>query len=434
MVIINTDAIMPSIKKAGTVNISNITIGLMLIVSMLVGVLPSIVAAAIILACCAVLFFLDDLYLAYPFMIFYYHLYGMFLGLSVYRWFTLIFIIAVLFKVNKKTRIDKKYFLPLVVYLLYMAIVVSSYDAQRPIFGFLNILCCVLLVALYIDNSPENLRKFFAVYVFVAIVAFITGIINDNTLIEGNEYTMVEISRFHATFEDPNYMGFFYTIAVFVTASLGLFRPVWRWTVIVLLNIMIMSTVSMTAIVVNVILWLLYFALSKKIKLSATIAGVAVVVLLVGLYEYGLNHSSAPVLGDTSYRIQQKLIEWREGDLSGFTTGRTDHAIAHFKCFLDQPFWKKLFGGTPVNSGYIANEVYATAHNEYIDMLLNVGIIGTFIMVWFILKNTVTHFSEYIKSNSDISFCRLMCNFVWISYAFTLTIFTDFRFILPFFI
>ena len=219
-----------------------------------------------------------------------------------------------------------------------------------------------------------------------------------------------------------------------MTASLGLFRPVWRWTVIVLLNIMIMSTVSMTAIVVNVILWLLYFALSKKIKLSATIAGVAVVVLLVGLYEYGLNHSSVPVLGDTSYRIQQKLIEWREGDLSGFTTGRTDLATAHFKYFLDQPFWKKLFGGTPVNSTYISSDVYASAHNEYIDMLLNVGLVGTFVMVWFVVKNSVTHFSEYIKSKSEISFCKLMCNFVWISYAFTLTIFTDFRFTLPFFI
>ena len=72
------------------------------------------------------------------------------------------------------------------------------------------------------------------------------------------------------------------------------------------------------------------------------------------------------------------------------------------------------------------------AHNEYIDLLLNVGIIGTIIMIVVILMRTLYYVRNYKKSGDEYSACMFMCKMVWFLYACTLTMFGDYRFMMIF--
>ena len=87
--------------------------------------------------------------------------------------------------------------------------------------------------------------------------------VSGNTI--GGEY---EYTRFNATFEDPNYMGFFFTIAIFALVTLRLFDKKVRYVLIVVLYAMLITSLSVTAIVVNIAVWLFYLVIMKKLKIK----------------------------------------------------------------------------------------------------------------------------------------------------------------------
>lgn len=432
-------------KTTVTISLDAIPIAILFLCTALTGFLPqSILSVGIMLACVAMLF-QGNLYLAYPFMIFYAPLYGAIFGFSVYRMYTLLMMASLLLRLRKNSFVDAKTMIPFGVYIVYALVVVTSYSMVDAVYAILNVVCCVAIAIGNLRDDPENLRKFFKIYVLVALVAAFTGIMGKNTLIEGNAITHTVgnaysaqgtsyIDRFTATFEDPNYMGFFYTIAVFATISLKLFKPLVRWIVIIILYVTLLSSVSITAVVVNVLMWIVYLLVSQKINVKVGIASLVVVLLVIGLYQYGLENRDAPVIGDLSYRIHEKLMDAESGDVSSATTGRTDLAKAHLEYYWELPLWKQLLGGTPVNVGYIAKDIYGMAHNEYVDMLLNIGIIGTALMIWFIIHSMYICIKQFRENNDDTQLCRVMCKCIWLAYAATLTMFLEYRFMLPFFI
>lgn len=406
----------------------------LLLCSALYGFLPQIFLNVAVLGLCVALFIRGEIYLFFPFLLFYGNVYGSIFGLSVQRVYLLLVLFSMVPTWINNMRIGVRYVIPVVIYAIYEVVVMSDYGIQSAVTSFLNILCCVIIVAFYLSGNPNNVRRFFGVYILVALVAYVTGIMGGNTLVQTQELGTVKISRFMATFEDPNYMGFFYTIAVFATVTLKLFSPMANRVIVILLNIMILSSISMTAIVVNVVLWIAYLSMTGKINAKVCIRCLLVIFVCVALYQYGLINTEAPFLGDFSYRVQQKLGEFSSGDLDSVTTGRTVLAAAHFAYFMELPLWKKMLGGTAVNASFISREVYGAAHNEYIDMLLNIGVIGTAAMLGILFRGTYLHYRRYRQTGDRAYLCALMCKGVWIAYAFTLTLFMDYRFMLPFFI
>ena len=227
-------------------------------------------------------------------------------------------------------------------------------------------------------------------------------------------------------------MGFFFTLAIFALVCLKLFNRRIRIFLVVVLYAMILTTLSMTAIIVNMMLWVIYLVIMKKFRWWSILVVAFVVILSLGLYEYGLSNPSAPVIGDLSSRINEKLASLEAGDVGDVTTGRSSLAKAHFEYYINSSPLNILFGGIPSNPRYIAPELRAAAHNDYIDMLLNVGFIGTAVLLLYFFRNIWTYYKKYSSTQATTDSFLVMAKCAWACYALALTVFLDFRFMVIF--
>ena len=423
---IETKTNLPFLNK--NIDLSAFVVAAMLVFTIATGFVNQTILSFGIVACCAVLFLLDKLCLAFPFMVFYYQFYGLLLGVSVFRIFTLMLVLSVVFRYAERYRIKKKHLLVLLVYVIYLIIVMMPQGIDSALYILLDIICCFIIVAELEDNE-HLIKKCFEIYTLVCLSSYLTGIVSGNQ-IEG-EYIY---TRFNATFEDPNYMGFFFTIAVFAVVTLKLFDKRIRYVIVLALYAMMMASLSMTAIVVNLLVWLFYCAFTGKVRIKFIVIGIGVVALLIGLYNFGLENPDTSVLGELSARIEEKLTSLNKGDIGGVTTGRSDLAMEHLEYYFNSSIINIIFGGIPSNTRYLHPDFDLAAHNEYVDMLLNVGVVGFFIMLGYFFWNYFTHIRNYRATKDTKSLFIVMVKSVWLCYAMTLTMFLDFRFSLFFLI
>ena len=416
--------------------VTKLCLGVIFASAALVGILPKTIIGIIILCACVPLINTKDIYLVYPVMLFYHLKLGELFGFPVYSLFSLIFLFFT-FLIDQDFKINVSFVAPFVLLFVYCCIVIVPHDMMRAMRAIFDSLGIMLLITHYLKNET-NLKKFFKVFALIALVAFFTGTqiqtsFNSGIIIDGE---LVELVRNCATFEDPNYMGFFYTIAIFSTITLKLFNPKLRVILVIALYAMLLSTLSLTAIVVNIILWFLYLTITKKIKLKVILLVILIVAVLFGLFAYGKANPDAPIFGMLATRVSARFdnIEYVDsGNIGDITSGRTKLAGIHFDYFMELPVWRMFVGMNAASTLRTDLDGFRTAaHNEYIDLLLNVGIIGSAILLYFLLKRLFNVYNEYRENQSSASLCILFSKFVWISYAFTLTLYGDFRFLFAF--
>ena len=240
--------------------------------------------------------------------------------------------------------------------------------------------------------------------------------------------------RFLATFEDPNYMGYFYTMAAFALVSLKLFRPTVRYVLLAIVYGIVITSLSMSALVVNILLWPVFLVVTRNIKLKAFVICILIIFAFLSLYRYGLNHPDVKILWQFSQRLEETIEDVLVGDISDATTGRTDLVAEHLNYYFDQPFLRMIFGGSAVNTQFITYPLQMLAHNEYVDLLLNVGLLGTLVLVGFTFYYLLESFKIYMEEKKSEQLCIFMIKCIWCAYCMTLTVFMDYRFMLPFFI
>ena len=400
------------------------------------GIVPQMILSLIVVACVTVICCRGDSISVWPIMIFYYSIFGTIFGISVYRIFTILFLVAHCYKAQRPT-ISYRVLPPLAVYIYYLVLVVFNHSTKTMLFSFIDIICAIFLVYDYLDNEVE-LNKFFKSYVIVAFLAFLTGVISRNEMTVMQDYggKLLTISRFTATFEDPNYMGFFYTTAIFAIVALEMYRPIIRAVIVVILYGMILTSMSMTAIIGNVLLWTLFLFIRGNIRPKTVIIVALALFAVIGLYNYGLAHPNVKLIGDMSLRIQDKMKSLFLKDFDSFSTGRTSLSEVHLSIFNDSSLLRQMFGGRAVNSYYIdvGQGANFSAHNEYIDMLLNVGIIGWIVMYGSVTMSALRKVILFKKQKNSSFLCGTMMNLAWLYYVATLTVFLDFRYMFAFFV
>lgn len=412
-------------KKIDT---GQLVIAAIAVLSVLTGLFVQQILSLGIIVCCLVLLFNNKLYLAFPFIIFYNSFYGLLFGVSMLRLYTLLLFFNVVLRLFAQYSIKAKCFIPLFVYAAYLILVMIPQGFSQALFILSEILCCVIVVS-DLTSKTGSLEEFFKIYVVVCLCSFLTGMVSGNTI--GGEY---EYTRFNATFEDPNYMGFFFTIAIFALVTLRLFDKKVRYVLIVVLYAMLITSLSVTAIVVNIAVWLFYLVIMKKLKIKNVAIIALVVVCVMALFFYGLEHPNAPVVGDLSARIYSKILSFLSDDMGAVTTGRSDLLKYNFEYYMSCSAPHVLFGGIPVNSHYIQPSLHGASHNEYVDMLLNVGLIGAILMFGYFFINLYTYAKKYHESKDEKSLFLISAKVIWLCYAAALTMFLDYRFMLIFLI
>lgn len=402
----------------------------------LTGLLPQKVLSIIVIIVVGYMSTRKRLFQAYPVMIFYYAQLGIIFGVSVYRIYTMFFILMTIIKFKDKLFLSKRFLAPVSIFIIYNVLTMSKYSFKMAFFSMLDVIAIILLINFYLNNA-ENLKSFFRTYVIVALLSFVTGIITNNTNTTDWSFSgqFVQISRFQATFEDANYMGFFFSIAIVAILTLELFGKKLRTLILIVLTGMIITTLSMTAIIANIFIWSMYLILTKKINIKTVITCFLVFILCISLYKCGLAHREIPVIGDLSYRIEDKVNALLVHDYATVTTDRTKLSSLHLEYFLNQGILKQLLGGNLANTYVIKlGNIVAAAHNDYIDLLLNIGVIGSSIMFLSVLRRLWVSIKEYKRNNSKEFLFVFTCKCVWLYYLATLTTFLDFRFMFALFI
>ncbi len=422
----------PKLNKNFTFTLSDICIFVMLACALLTGIVPQTLLSFVALAASALLLTTNKVYLAFPIMIFYYEAFGTIAGMSVYRYYSIIFLASAIISC-KGILLKRRQSLVFLVYVLYTIIVAIPINMRRGIFVIVDIVCVLMLINSFLDTE-DKLKSFFKTYVYTALCAYVTGNVINATkqidqFIDGE---VVEIVRNYATFEDPNYAGFFYTIAIFSLITLKLFNPKVRAVLVVALYITIFTTLSITAILLNFAFWMIYLLVFRKLKPAAIVAIVLVVVILIGLYSYGLANPDTPVLGSFSYRVWDKLQALERNDMDGVTTNRTGLVEKHLDFFWSQSVFRMFVGMN--QASVISTDLDGfkeAAHNEYVDYLLNIGFIGAAIYLgYFVLRLAESY--KGLRKQDNYYGCIFMIKVIWALYGFTLTMFGDHRFMLMF--
>ena len=420
----------PIVKKNAMTSTEIMLAAIMLILAGLTGILPTTIHYAAILLVAVAAALTGTIYLMYPIMLFYGGVLGIFMGMSVYRWFTLLFLGITLLQ-NRSSSIQLKQLAVLFLFAVYCLIILGAEDLRHALFSILNMVSIFALINGYLRDE-KKLRNFFTVYVLCSFVAYFSGtqieITQTNIEIGG----AAQIIRNAATFEDPNYMSYFYTGAIFALVGLKLFKPFIRLVMILALYAIMLTSLSITAVVVNILMWGAYLVIVEKLKPKAVLVTVIAVALALGLYQYGLENPEDAVLGALVGRIEEKLQQVLVGDINGATTGRTNLSAVHLEYFIEQPIYKMLIGmnAASVLKIDVAN-LKGAAHNEYVDWLLNVGIIGTIVMLGYLFSTIWKPLKKYLRNREDRSaLCIVLVKLVFALYAFSLTLYGDYRFML----
>ncbi len=393
-----------------------------------------LIAIGIILLCMGILIFYDEFYLVLPILIFFYMYLSIPGGVSLFRIYTILFIIKA---INKKIDMDLLFVPPLLVIALYSIFVLFPIDLQMALF----IIFDMVFIMLYIKTSlleKDMFDSFFKYYVLAAICTTVFGFLRmalqwkTAVYIEGE---WIYVTRFIATYNDPNYLGFFYNVAIFAAVSLNMFRNfAAKFCVIIILYSALIATLSITALICNVIGIFIYLLLAKKINIKTLIAIAIGIQLSVFGYHYALEN---PIEGitDAAYKVESKLNDLKDKDMGSLTTNRSDIWEEHFDIYKNQSNLKILFGGNVVNS-YMRddNKFSKVSHQDFLDMLLNLGLVGTLIMMLFYFINTKNKFLSFLRDRSEEDIMSLLIKYIWFFYAFSLTMFPAWMFYLFFFL
>ena len=412
------------------INAAFILILCMLVFTALTGLAPQGILSFGVVVCFTFLLLIDKLYYGFPFVIFYNSFYGLALGASVFRIYSILILMDALLRATKKSTLKIKKLIPLSVFVIYLLLVMLPIQGVLwTLYLFVDVLCCFLVTSRIYNEEEAVIKNVFKVYVVVSIVSCFSGFLLNNYI--GNEYTYF---RFMGTFEDPNYIGFFFTIAIFALITLKLFNKGIRILLVVFFYAIMLSTLSITFIVVNIVLWCIYLVFMKKLKWWSVLVVAVVVTVVLFLYQYGLDNPDSYVIGDLAGRIEEKLASAASGDINDATTNRSGLSREHFEYYKSLPVHKILFGGIPVIAKYISPIFDAAAHNEYVDMLLNIGLIGSAILLGWFAHNVISHIKRYRCESTDKELFLVVGKVIWCLYAVTLTMFLDFRFLMFFLI
>lgn len=415
---------------------NNILLGVTIIVAFLCSFSSFIVFRAIVALCLVFLAFSDKFFLAYPIVLFFYTQFGLFAGLSILRLYSLLLFLnyLILNRTRKELKVYYSDFFLFAVYFVYVILVLTMKSYSLGISTLLNVISIGILAFFYLKDT-ECLKSFFKIYTIVALLSIPAGINQANNMINHQFVNgeMVETSRFMGTFDDPNYLTFFCYIAIISLLTLKSFNKWVRWIMIFVFQICIFSTLSITGIVCGAIIWMVYLVLEQKISLRYLFILPCICLCFMWGYNYGIQHQDAPILGDLAFRLSQKVTFLNTGDIAGITTGRSSYSEMHFQYFWNQNIGRIICGGNLANTKIMqVGDMRFAAHNEYVDILLNIGILGAMIYFYCIIQKIVRLYRIRQVNDSMLEYCNclIMVKVVWFLYAMTLTMFLEERFLL----
>ncbi len=407
-----------------------------------VGILPEYSKLFTICLCLIMisLWFHDEFYVLMAVFIFFLDQLYITSGTPLYRLYSYLLLAKIIIQIGQ-IRFRPQYFPALLVFILFSLFAVGQFNIR---FGF-NLVADVLLGFLLVQRLRERkdlFYKLFGMMVFIAVAAgiyaFTSGAVNE--LEVGRAYIRSEtVTRYFATFGDPNYAGFFFDICIFAVLIL---RPFHRWYVriplLLVLYYFLLATNSMTAVLCNILCLLIYLILCYR-KKALIIILVLLIILPLGLMqvEHIQPNSSFDVVNNLIIRVHEQIRYLDTGLFDKLTSDRTVIWQDYWNYFQNQNLVHKLFGGNVIVTMIIEDKFPIACHNVYLQGLLTFGFIGAIIVfLIFIIQMIVDFVTSFRKNIQHIDIMRLLViiHVIWIFYGASIDFFLDWRFMFFYFL
>ena len=199
-----------------------------------------------------------------------YFYFGYFFITSIFHWFIIFYIVYPFIRCKYNAVILKVKTAPYIVCILYCLLVLSTNSLYTALLCMLEV-TVVLFATTELKQSEYLFQGFWKMFVIAAISSAIVGLVGNNTIeasfSSGTGYYFFD--RIIGTFDDPNYAGFYYNLAICVCFTMDVFKNrVLKYFVIALLYVMLIVSVSVTALFANIILILCVLLFKNRISLK----------------------------------------------------------------------------------------------------------------------------------------------------------------------
>lgn len=383
-----------------------------------------------------IVFSLDEkFYLLFPILIIFYAQLVVPGGIVVYRVFTLLYLLNI--AINDGKIFKSSHISIILITVTYSLFVLLPSDFRGGVMIIFDILFLLAFSANSLDEA-RKIREFFKYVTIGVIMAGVYGIVNStnnmSTFINVNG-SLQSIFRVVGTFEDPNYFGLYINIVIFSNLIIDFFKSnLKRIFVLLFLYYLLFSTLSLTGILCNLGGLFLYLTFVKKLNIKY-IFGLAVIVATIVVFLNSEAVHNIPVLNDFLTRFDSMQSTSGGSDIGQITSGRSRLWSDNWQYFKEQSVARVFLGGNRIVPISIDFQKFSgISHMEYLDQLLNVGLIGFAFLNLYFLSTVMKHFSLYLATLETEFLMILFSKYVWFFYGFSLTLFLDSRFMLFFLI
>lgn len=316
------------------------------------------------------------------------------LGLgSIIRVYFALLILKILLSKNETTKV-KSIFLISAVPLL----ILELYRITYNIYNF-SILMNIIMICLIHTKIMNDTRMLGKELLYLSIAVFFTGLYG---IIKVNYFNTAiftgavsyHFGRLSGTVNDPNYSSIFFNLGIFSLffCNIKLNKKI-KAILIVSLYIFLIMTVSIQGIIGNFLFLLAYLFLvnKKKLKLSNIFTFFIVIIIIITIY-----NSNLSIIQPLKYRLDN--ITHGNKDIAEMTSGRSVLRDKYLSVFNKKSFFEKLTGRILLISHNSTREEFiklngGVSHNAYVDMLFEIGIIGT---IWILISFLYSSF-VYLK-------------------------------------
>lgn len=306
--------------------------------------------------------------------------------------------------------IQKKHFFFLA-YLLTYAII--NRLVATTLTGFsLTLEWSILIYIKELFNKEEDYDKYFFLTITVSILlssffGLINGLTNTRLIIASGTHVN-QLASTTSTARTGIYCLIGSIFPLFFCK-----KPIIKWCLIAVFVVIIISTVSITAIIGMCIFYLIYFLFSKSDKGSIDTLAKKIGIIVSGIIAvlvifrfFGNNQYVHAVYN----RINTIIIRYNAGDMRVATSGRTGLHALYWDYFCNLNIFNKIFGTGLLSARTVLNATNYS-HLTYLDILICYGWIG--FAIYFIA------FADSIRSkvhnNSYLCFVLLKAMIIWVA-------------------
>jgi O-antigen ligase len=290
--------------------------------------------------------------------------------------------------------------------------------------SFIGIVIAVNLIAIY------NICRHFKIEIFILYGMLLGAVYNYVIAFDfisySSQYTVHFVHRFVGTFNNPNVLAIYMILCVFSSIVLlqNIKSRVWRSLLIINIPIalyVIILTASKKGFIFSALLLVIYLLSSLRSKRSF----VLVITILVGgilLFNSGIL-SQIKGVEELTYRLTLAVNTIRlafDGYQTDGSTAERIYLIQAAYDILSKNFGAIIFG-TGAGTFFLQNDLGLYAHNNYMEIIANLGLIGLslFYSIYYFMINDIRLIKGSIKyAFLSIILVLLLMDITYVSYSF----------------